>query len=75
MSRLLISDAPIVLIDELPKAVNQDEATSDLLAEFIRGNRGERTIIFVTNDPDDIQLADKVLISKEGGKFIIRENK
>jgi ATP-binding cassette subfamily C protein LapB len=75
MSRLIISDTPIVLIDKLPKAVSQEEKTSDLLAEFIQANRGEKTIIFVTSSSEDIQLADKVLISEKGSHFILRKNR
>ena len=64
LARVLLSSAPIMLLDEPGQALDDkgDNALKAVLAKL----RGRRTVIIVTHRPSHIQLCDRVVMLQEG---------
>ncbi|CAB9500515.1 Sublancin-168-processing and transport ATP-binding protein sunT [Seminavis robusta] len=67
IARLLLTNAPLVLLDECTSALDPDTTTlvMDLLQEFLVG----KTMIMITHDVSNLILAQHVMEMKPGGVF------
>ncbi len=61
LARALLGDPELLLLDEPLSAV--DAPTRRDILNFLRGMKGEKTIIMVTHDPNDlVDLADTIML-------------
>ena len=64
MARAILSDAKILLLDELTS--NLDSLSEKKMKEAIKGMRGERTIIMVAHRLSTILDSDKIFVLEHG---------
>jgi thiol reductant ABC exporter CydD subunit len=64
LARVLLRDAPLVLLDE-PTA-NLDAGTEAVLADAVRALRGDHTVVVVAHRPALLELADQVVTLDSG---------
>ena len=63
--RAYLHEAPILLIDELPNSLLNDEAGAFLFDTIMRA-RGHQTVLMVTYRRDYLELADTIILLRRG---------
>lgn len=73
LARAYVQDSPIMLIDELPYEFLNSKAGNDFF-QYLKEQKGKRTILFITYRQDYINLADQVVQLYQDGRPQIKEN-
>lgn len=74
LARAYLQEGAILLIDELPYEFLNSDAGKEFY-EFLKDQRGKRTILYITYRKDYLDLADKVLYLYQDGRPQIKEQK
>lgn len=74
LARGYLRDAPLMIFDEFPSAVLY-EKTGEMFRKFILENRGEKTILYVTERTEDVLLADRLVYLPGNGQVLAGEPK
>lgn len=72
LARAYLRDATIMLIDEMPPAlISKDAGTR--FREYIEKNKGEKTVVFITDREEDIRRADRMIYLTGTGQVLTGE--
>ncbi len=71
LARVYALQSKILLLDELPGMIMNDECGQNLI-ENIKVWRGKKTIFYVTNRQNLIELADKVIVFRKYGTALVK---
>ncbi|WP_241535505.1 ATP-binding cassette domain-containing protein, partial [Clavibacter michiganensis] len=69
IARVLLKDAPVVVLDEATAALDAESAAA--VAEAIRLLRGHRTLLVIAHRLDTVRSADEILVL-DGGRLVQR---
>ncbi len=69
LARGYLRNGPIMLFDEFPSAA-VNEIAGELFREFVKENRGKKTILFVTDRKTDVMLADRMIYLTGTGQVL-----
>ena len=64
LARTLLKETPIILLDEPAKSL--DDESADLFLTALKKIKGSRTIIMVSHRPQDLQIADRIIVMNQG---------
>jgi ABC-type multidrug transport system fused ATPase/permease subunit len=67
IARLLLQDAPVVVLDEPTSALDADTARN--VMQTVRRSLAGRTVIIITHDPVALEVADRV-VGLESGRLV-----
>ncbi|MGI9509469.1 MAG: peptidase domain-containing ABC transporter [Geminicoccaceae bacterium] len=70
LARAYLKDSSIMLIDEIPFAL-LNSSTGEVYKNFLKVNKGKRTVMIVTYRDDYIELADKVILLSPGSRPVV----
>lgn len=70
LARLYLSERPIILCDEIPTPLLNNE-TGERFRQFLERCRGNRTVIFVAQREDWLEFADQVIWLRPDGRPVI----
>lgn len=70
LARAYLQDSSIMLIDEIPFSL-LNSTTGEVYKDFLKKNKGKRTILIVTYRDDYIELADKVIFLSPDSRPVI----
>lgn len=73
LARVFLKESNILLLDELPNAsLNEDVGTA--YKQVISDSRGEKTVFFVSQRDDYLQLADRIIVFRPGNRPTIMKS-